>query len=128
MAEITRQHLEDAALAAGITLRKEYQSPGDSWKFGLIIYTNNDSLSKPCIWRPHIDDGDAFRLMVSTRGAIEVLKHYSWAAAADYDGDGPGALMEVDHDGTQADAARAAREAVVLCAAEVGRRMREGGQ
>jgi hypothetical protein len=127
MTEITRQHLEDAALAAGHEVACSEAAYHNITKsdvlhlYGLILRGEQDA------WRPHLDDGDAFRLMAAIRGAIEVRKHDSWAAVADYDGDRPGALMEVEHDGTPSDAARAAREAIVLCAAAVGERMRKGG-
>lgn len=116
MTEITRKHLEDAALAAG---HEVYGwCVGDS---GVTYYADigpYESVS----WRPHLDDADAFRL------AVEMLMY------VDHRGTGatartiPNSLVRVDHDGTPSDSARAAREAVVLCAAEVGKRMREGGR
>ena len=114
MTEITRRNLEDAALAAGMEILK--------WQDVTPIVHCGESAGW---WEPVLDDEDAFQLIVAIRGSIEVRKHDSWAAVADYDGDRPGALMEVEHDGTPCGAARAAREAIVLCAAEVGRRMRE---
>jgi hypothetical protein len=118
MTEITRQHLGDAALAAGHDVacsEAAFHGTDDPVKLyggGLILRGAQDP------WRPHLDDGDAMRLYAYLRADI------SWGA------DWVGALrgtvdVTLTHDGTSADAARAAREAIVLCAAAVGRRMRE---
>jgi hypothetical protein len=74
MTEITQQHLEDAALAAGLRVAAGYVAAHDD--------LTAIALGSGMEWRSHLD-------------------------------------------GTSSDAARAAREAIVLCAAEVGRRMRE---
>lgn len=111
MTEITRQHLEDAALAAGFKYRvihlggQDYRVTIDGREW----------------WRPHLDDGDSRRLQIAVRMSLVVGG--SSAAA----GLGLQYARLVRHDGTPDDAARAAREAVVLCAAEVGKRMREEG-
>ena len=106
---ITREHLELAALAAGIG-RDEggmYVSPTGG----------------PINWRPHLDDGDAARLaarlnmMIDTTGAV--VEAY-----------GPERYTNkrIAHDGTEPDKLRAWREAVVLCAAAVGERMKGGAR
>ena len=103
MAEITREHLELAALAAGIG-RDEggmYVSPTGG----------------PINWRPHLDDGDAARLAdkllmyVDSRGTAVQAR----VVGAEW--------HRVARDGNPS----AWREAVVLCAAAVGERMLEGG-
>ena len=100
MAEITREHLELAALAAGIG-RDEggmYVSPTGG----------------PINWRPHLDDGDAARLAdkllmyVDSRGTAVQAR----VVGAEW--------HRVARDGNPS----AWREAVVLCAAAVGERMR----
>ena len=121
MTEITRQHLEDAALAAGMEVactEAALHGTDDTVKIyggGLMLRGVQDP------WRPHLDDGDAFRL------AAEMLMYVDHRGTGATARTTPNSLVRVDHDGTPSDAARAAREAVVLCAAEVGRRMREGG-
>ena len=100
MAEITREHLELAALAAGIGRDEAgmYVSPTGG----------------PINWRPHLDDGDAARLAdkllmyVDSRGTAVQAR----VVGAEW--------HRVARDGNPS----AWREAVVLCAAAVGERMR----
>ena len=112
MNEITRQHLEDAARAAGIALEWD----GDPAEWQPMYYEGKTYHT----WEPDTDDGDSRRLQIAVRMSLVVGG--SSAAA----GLGLHHARLVRHDGTPDDAARAAREAVVLCAAEVGKRMREG--
>jgi hypothetical protein len=123
MTEITRETLELAALAAGHEVactEAEMHGCEDS----STVYTGLMLRGAQDPWRPHLDDGDSRRLQVALK---ITLVHFDgpprWAADHDDDAE----VNSCTHDGTPSDAARAAREAVVLCAAEVGRRMREGG-
>jgi hypothetical protein len=118
MAEITRETLELAALAVGHEVactEAAFHGTDDPVKLyggGLFIAGVEDP------WRPHLDDGDAMRLAVRLNLRVEarmrcVLVH----------GDLCPDHLEI-HDGTEPDKLRAWREAVVLCAAAVGERMR----
>ena len=110
MAEITRETLELAALAAG---HKIY-----GWCLlceGRIAYADigpEDAVE----WRPHLDDGDAARLAdkllmyVDSRGTAVQAR----VVGAEW--------HRVERDGNPS----AWREAVVLCAAAVGERMKGG--
>lgn len=112
MAEITRENLELAALAYGID---------ESW-------TGNAAYMKGMLstWRPRLDDGDAARLAVAvgiiTQPQISVPVVNAWMTGWKYQG----VREHVRHDGTEPDKLRAWREAVVLCAAAVGDRMKGG--
>jgi hypothetical protein len=124
--KITRQHLGDAALAAG---HKVYGwCVGD----GGVTYYADIGPDESISWRPHLDDGDAFRLLVALDIWLTVSQECPTILAMQRtdprDGHKGTDPLYVEHDGTPSDAARAAREAVVLCAAEVGKRMREGGR
>ena len=110
---ITRETLELAALAAGMTYRD------DLWDGGHVQHV--DGLWAP--WRPHLDDGDAARLAVRLDMEIVPSPH-GWHASTTRDGWHDWA--RVKHDDTEPDKLRAWREAVVLCAAAVGERMRCG--
>ena len=105
MAEITREHLELAALAAGMT--------GCTHDYGRGLVFLPDGRSGE--WRPHLDDGDAARLAVRLGLTIEIGSRIVVAFP-----------FHVAHDGTEPDKLRAWREAVVLCAAAVGERMKGG--
>jgi hypothetical protein len=65
-------------------------------------------------------DGDAMRLAVRLDLLVYGNATCVRAVAADHH-------TSIDHDGTEPDKLRARREAVVLCAAAVGERMRKGG-
>ena len=122
MTEITRQHLELAALAAGhevVCAEAEMQGCEDC----STVYTGLMLRGVQEPWRPHLDNGDAFGLLVAAGITLVREAGEVWAWTED-----ESATKRAGHDGTPADAARAAREAVVLRAAEVGRRMREGGR
>jgi hypothetical protein len=110
MTEITRQHLEDAALAAGKVV---VMAPIGRDTFDALDVTTLMA------WRPHLDDGDAIRLCTHLRANV------SWGA--DWVGVLRGTVdVTLTHDGTPSDADRAARDAIVLCAAAVGEQMRGG--
>ena len=123
MAEITREHLELAALAAGHDVActeaafHGTDDPVNLYGGGLLLCGLQDP------WRPHLDDGDAARLAVAvgiiTQPKISVPVVIAWMTGWKY--------QHVRHDGTDPDKLRAWREAVVLCAAAVGERMRKGG-
>ena len=104
MAEITREHLELAALAAGMT--------GCTHDYGRGLVFLPDGRSGE--WHPHLDDGDAARLAdkllmyVDSRGTAVRAR----VVGAEW--------HRVARDGNPS----AWREAVVLCAAAVGERMR----
>lgn len=70
-------------------------------------------------WRPHTDIADAARLAVELRMLTDTM-----ASMVDVYGPSRYTNQRIPHDGTQADAERAYCEAVTLCAAAVGERMR----
>lgn len=107
---ITREHLELAALAAGIG-----RDEG-----GMYVSTTGG----PINWRPHTDPGDAARLAVRLQMTVAHLDAPIPRWAADHDS--LDVVNTCTHDGTEPDKLRAWREAVVLCAAAVGERMRGG--
>jgi hypothetical protein len=117
MTEITRQHLEDAALAAGMEVLR--------WKEGTPIVHDGGELAG--WWEPAFCDVDSRWLQIAVKATLSVCRYGRNIAEAWCVQLGPMVTSAVLHDGTPSDAARAAREAVVLCAAEVGRRMREEG-
>lgn len=106
---ITREHLELAALAAGMTPVRM----SDDGR-GLLVAEQSEP------WRPHADIADAARLAVRLMMWVDVIGRSVNAQIAG------GAISCVDHDGTEPDKIRAWCEAVTLCAAEVGRKMRGG--
>jgi hypothetical protein len=112
MTEITRETLELAALAAGLGVAVGYVPAHDD--LTAVVPESGEE------WRPHLDDGDAARL--SARLQMDARWGADWVAAL---------RGQIDviraHDGTEPDKLRAWREAVVLCAAAVGERMRKGG-
>ncbi len=111
MAEITREHLELAALAAGHTIYGWCALCDDRISYADI------GPDESVAWRPHLDDGDAARLAVLLR--MDIRWGADWVAAL------RGQIDVIrSHDGTEPDKLRAWREAVTLCAAAVGERMR----
>lgn len=108
MAEITREHLELAALAAGMI----------SAEFAGNANYLDGALDR---WRPRLDDGDAARLQVLMNMDIAAYKATITATVDGWDD-----WASVAHDGTEPDKLRAWREAVVLCAAAVGAKMKGG--
>lgn len=110
MAEITREHLELAALAAGHTITS-FEPVGP--RGALVAMLGVNAAGYGIHWRPHLDDGDAARLAVRLGLTIEIGSRIVVAFPC-----------HVAHDGTEPDKLRAWREAVVLCAAAVGERMR----
>jgi hypothetical protein len=115
MTEITRQHLEDAALAAGVLV---------DWDHGRKCMRATTPISGTALfdcWRPDTDGGDAFRLMIKMQMRVEILP--CWATAV-IDGEEENGMRYDAPEGLP----RAARTVIVLCAAAVGERMREGGR
>ena len=109
---VTREHLELAALAAG---KRIIMAPIGRDTFEAL---DVDTLMA---WRPHLDDGDAARMAV--RLDMDVAMYRSHVSATH------GSLsswIRPKHDGTEPDKLRAWREAVTLCAAAVGERMKGG--
>lgn len=103
---ITREDLENAALAAGVIWIDE---GGKEWCVP-SVYRD---------WNPHTDDGDmgrlAARLLMNvdiSDSAVDVRRSDMWG------------WYTVRHNGTEPDKMRAMREAVVLCAVPVGKKMR----
>lgn len=114
MAEITRETLELAALAAGLK-HVNYDGLDYDGRDGLVLV---DGIGRHLDdWRPHLDDGDAARLAV--RLNMEICMDHGQVAATVGDWHD---WERIKHDGTEPDKSRAWREAVVLRAAEVGRR------
>ena len=113
---ITREHLELAALAAGHTIGWGEETPCQPH----VAYIWNADGKTSRWWRPHLDDGDTGRLC--TKLQMDVQWGRDWVAAA------RGLIDRIcRHDGTETEKLRAWREAVTLCAAAVGERMRKGG-
>lgn len=120
MTEITREHLELAALAAGIKPDRPKKNGAPEGSDGF------DITGAPVIdwhngvrWRPHLDDGDAARLAVAVGMKIIAPKHLGDGASAE-PLDGRSRSVTV----YRKDKAEQMRIAVVLCAAAVGERMR----
>lgn len=109
MSTITPQHLEDAARAAGYEIDPMMRTDSG----GLCIIGADDD------WMPHLDDGDAFRLAALLALDVEFGRR---ASAVRRHGLHLHETPCITHDGTPSDAVRAAREAIVLYAAKVGRR------
>ena len=107
---ITGETLELAALAAGLTYL------GDHWS---SLARASDGVWQS--WRPHTDIADAARLAVRLRMEAAIRAWHASAACGAH-------MVTAQHDGTDADAERAYCVAVTICAAEIGRRMREGGR
>ena len=108
-----RQLLEDAARAAGHTLRKamEYED-GSSW-YGIIA--SGDGYSED--FDPLNDDGDALRLAVKLRMDIT---HFSDIVRADVTG------YDDCHERNDADPCAATRRAITRAAAAIGRQKEAG--
>lgn len=110
MTTITRECLELAALAAGHTVDIDLSC--DDW---LAI------VGGPAVWCPQINMLDAARLAANLQ--MRILWLHDWVSAVR---GGVDAIRS--HDGTQGSKERAYCEAVTLCAAAIGRRMRDGQQ
>lgn len=115
MTTITIEHLELAALAAGKRVAAGYVTAHDN--LTAIVLESGEE------WRPHTDIAEAARLAV--RLLLEVTIYEDQVIARSLLND---EWTEASHDGTEPDKLRAWCEAVTLCAAEIGRRMREGGR
>lgn len=118
---ITREQLELAALAAGHEVactEAAFHGTDDPVNLcggGLLLCGLQDP------WRPHLDDGDAARLAVRLGMEIEHPPRKIVARSGEH-----AAWAVCQHDGTEPDKLRAWREAVVLCAAAVGAKMKGG--
>ena len=111
MTTITQEHLELAALAAGHEIDATMQTDSG----GLCIVGSDDD------WMPHADIADAARLAASLQ--MRIIWLHDWVSAV------KGSVDAIrSHDGTQSSKERAYCEAVTLCAAQIGRKMREGGR
>lgn len=116
---ITREDLELAALAAGHTILY-WSNP-----VGPVLAEHPGEVGE-YLWRPHTDDGDAARLAGRLRLRVEFDNDAGpgYSVAEQYIDDIRECGFKVMHDGSEPDKMRAWREAVVKCAAAVGRRMR----
>jgi hypothetical protein len=114
---ITVNDLENAALAVGM---KSVRMSDDG--SGLCAYGLQD------VWRPHTDPGHAGRLAVKMRMCVDIQGgRDDGMVIAFIDHKHPRMETQgVSHDGTYADAERAYCEAITLCAAAEGKRMKEG--
>lgn len=128
MAEITREQLELAALAIGGTFSPgtEKVRTGETWDEWEWRGTVGICVGGVVIC-PHLDDGDAARLaallcMTAEWGNIGVIVgDGGWVRVRNWS-----SRAIRHHDDTEPDKLRAWREAVVLCAAAVGERMKGG--
>jgi hypothetical protein len=111
MTEITRETLELAALAAGLSVAVGYVPAHDD--LTAIVPESGEE------WRPHLDDGDAMRLAVAVGMNITAPKYRGDGASAE-----PLAGRSASVTVYRKDSAEQMRLAIVLCAAAVGERMR----
>lgn len=100
--------IASAALAAGMTPVRM----SDDGR-GLLVAEQAEP------WRPHTGIADAARLAARIRAASWHRRHYVRAQVRGHE------MIYVEHDGSDAGRERAYCEAVTLCAAAIGRRMRE---
>ena len=113
MTTITREHLELAALAAGMTPVRM----SDDGR-GLLVAEQANP------WRPHTDIADAARMAVHIDALVRVLPLRVEAVVIR---DRMLFVKSVPHDGTQASKEFAWRSAITLVAADIGRKMMEVG-
>ena len=119
---ITRETLELAALAAGHeVVRTEAEMHGCDEVS--TIYTGVMLRGVQDAWRPHTDITDAARLAVQLGFAVKSSTNQPFVHAWSF---GEEFHTRSIHDGTELDKQRAYCEAVTLCAAAIGREMREG--
>ena len=115
----TLEHLELAALAAGLK-HVNYDGLGYDGRGGLMLV---DGIGRHLEgWRPHTDIADAARLAMRILAAGWHRRYYVCAKVRGHE------MIYVEHDGSDAGRERAYCEAITLCAAGIGRRMREGGR
>lgn len=107
---ITREQLELAALAAGYEYTVHWVGGSD--------YTL--SIGDRDFWVPHTSIADAAKLAVRTNTTVAVGRKVAVASGIKLT-----TPCVVEHDGTEPDKLRAWCEAVTLCAAAVGERMKE---
>lgn len=112
MTRIIREHLELAALAAGNCIA--------------IVATGHDTFvaigaDSRRIWRPHTDIADAARLADLLGMRVSHPRHVGDGVLVEADGVVPMTVYRSDR-------TRQYCEAVTLCAAQIGRRMREGAK
>ena len=118
MTTITRETLELTALAAGIEI--EWHDD-----IGLCWAQPADSYAPRAVWRPHTDIAAAARLAISLKADVAVDDDD--AMATTYISKISETVL-IAHDGTKPGRERAYCEAITLCAAGIGRRMRGGGR
>ena len=109
MTTITRETLELAALAAGMTYK------GDQWS---SLAVAGDGVWQS--WRPHTDIADAARLADSLGMRVSHPKHVGDGVLVEADGVVPMTVFRSDR-------TRQYCEAVTLCATAIGRRRRVNG-
>ena len=110
---ITREHLELAALAAGMTPVRM-----DDDQSGILVAERSET------WRPHLDIADAARLAVHIDALVRVLPLRVEAVVIR---DRNLSVKSVPHDGAKSGKERAWCSAITLVAADIGRKMMEGG-
>ena len=113
---ITRETLELAALAAGVDATWREWRAARIGAFGALGHAKKSGfmLQGGKEWRPHLDDGDAARLADHLRMYVDSRGTAVQARVVGGD------WHRVERDGNPG----AWREAVTLCAAAVGERMR----
>lgn len=116
MTTITRETLELAALAAGINLTYRNTS-------GAYYYDDPETGREE--WRPHTDIADAARLAVRLDISVDIDGSTAFAHVDGYEDMDDCGYGSAEHDGTEPDKLRAWCEAVTLCAATIGLRMKE---
>ena len=116
MPTLTIAHLELAALAAGMTPIGWTEAEDGLW-FEFAEY--------PEPWRPHTDIAEAARLAVRLDISIDIDLATAFAHIDGYEEMDDCGHGSAEHDGTDPDKLRAWCEAITLCAAAIGRRMRE---
>lgn len=109
MTRITSETLELAALAAGHVIVKIHQRLHRGSPAGWVP------------WRPHTDIADAARLADSLGMRVSHPKHVGDGVLVEADGVVPMTVYRSDR-------TRQYCEAITLCAAHIGKRMREGGR
>jgi hypothetical protein len=115
-----RELLELAAKAAGIKYDPKLSEPHENgtWWGLWLKYDREPHEFDRRNWNPLTDDGDAFRMMTDLRMAVQVRREFTIASARGPHGIRP-EVMWNNADGK----AEAARRAIVMCAAEIGKAM-----
>ena len=113
-AAITSKTLDLAALAAGMTPVRM----SDDGRALLVA-----DQAEP--WRPHTDIAEAARLAVGLDISVDIDGSTAFAHVDGYEDMDDCGYGSAEHDGTEPDKLRAWCEAVTLCAATIGLRMKE---